>query len=478
MKKITYPVFLILLFFTNPIKAQREPVPDFYPLEIGDFIEYRDYSPGVPNYMTSYLTIYREVIGDTVLTNGLTYKIVKLCCCANTLGLEPILTFERKDEEGKVYVFYNNKDFLLYNFNLETGSIYPSQYKNLWWQIIHVDSELIKMSLFDEHTNEIYQSIDFKKGVGPTYYTNLTIDSCNFENITYFTSIINGIDEGLVFSIKDSFSSDKYYPLNTGDIFVYRDCKWFVGEPRPCGTIIKRVLNDTTLIDGLSYKKIKYEMFGLPDLFPEYKFERKDNNGNIYESNGYQAGLKLKNTFCLGDTFYSNIFYDNFNSPWTVYQKFGGPDYEINLIIETDGGDGTTVILSYIQGLYTFGSNFIGRGSYLVGAIINGKLWGDTSTVITSVNENNLIEGYFLSQNYPNPFNPTTQINYSLQESNFVSLKVYNSIAELVSTLVNEEKPAGSYSISFDGSGLPSGIYFYRLTSGSFNETRKMILLK
>ena len=219
-------------------------------------------------------------------------------------------------------------------------------------------------------------------------------------------------------------------------------------------------------------------MFGLPDLFPEYKYERKDNDGNIYESNGYQVGLKLKNTFCLGDTFYSNIFYENFNTPWNVSQKFGGPDYEINLIIETDGGDGTTVIISYIQGLYTFGSNFIGRGSYLVGAVINGELWGDTSTVITSVDEYNTISNYNLSQNFPNPFNPATQITYSLQEGNFVTLKVYNSIGELVSTLVNEEKPSGNYSVIFDASGLSSGVYFYRLTSGSFNQTRKMILLR
>ena len=118
MRKIKYYLFPILLFFYSTINAQQDPVPDFYPLGVGDFIEYRDYSPGFPNYLTVYLTIYREVIGDTILTNGLTYKIVKLCCCANTLGLEPLLTFERKDEEGKVYIFYDNQDVLLYNFNL------------------------------------------------------------------------------------------------------------------------------------------------------------------------------------------------------------------------------------------------------------------------------------------------------------------------------------------------------------------------
>jgi len=85
---------------------------------------------------------------------------------------------------------------------------------------------------------------------------------------------------------------------------------------------------------------------------------------------------------------------------------------------------------------------------------------------------------FSLSQNYPNPFNPGTIINYQLPINNFVSLKIYDVLGNEVAILVNEEKPAGKYQIEFDGSSLPSGIYFYKLTSGSFVETKKMILLK
>ena len=85
---------------------------------------------------------------------------------------------------------------------------------------------------------------------------------------------------------------------------------------------------------------------------------------------------------------------------------------------------------------------------------------------------------FSLSQNYPNPFNPGTSINYQLPINNFVSLKIYDVLGNEVAILVNEEKPAGKYQIEFDGSSLPSGIYFYKLTSGSFVETKKMILLK
>jgi hypothetical protein len=91
---------------------------------------------------------------------------------------------------------------------------------------------------------------------------------------------------------------------------------------------------------------------------------------------------------------------------------------------------------------------------------------------------NNLPNTFSLSQNFPNPFNPGTTINYSLSSEGHVSIKVYNILGEEISTIVNEKKGAGNYNIYFNGIGLPSGIYFYRIQAGDFSETRKMILLK
>jgi len=85
---------------------------------------------------------------------------------------------------------------------------------------------------------------------------------------------------------------------------------------------------------------------------------------------------------------------------------------------------------------------------------------------------------YNLAQNYPNPFNPTTNIRFRIAEFGFVSLKVYDVLGSEVATLVNDEKPAGSYEVEFSATGLPSGIYFYKLQTESFIETKKMILLK
>jgi hypothetical protein len=85
---------------------------------------------------------------------------------------------------------------------------------------------------------------------------------------------------------------------------------------------------------------------------------------------------------------------------------------------------------------------------------------------------------YSLEQNYPNPFNPSTTIQFSIPKQSFVKLEVFNTLGEKVSTLASEEMNAGNYKYDWNAANLPSGIYFYNLISGSFTQTRKMILLK
>lgn len=85
---------------------------------------------------------------------------------------------------------------------------------------------------------------------------------------------------------------------------------------------------------------------------------------------------------------------------------------------------------------------------------------------------------FVLEQNYPNPFNPFTTIRYGLPQKSSVRLTVYNLLGQEVATLVNEEKNAGYHEVTFDGSGLASGVYIYRLTAGSFVQSRKLLLLR
>jgi hypothetical protein len=85
---------------------------------------------------------------------------------------------------------------------------------------------------------------------------------------------------------------------------------------------------------------------------------------------------------------------------------------------------------------------------------------------------------FVLKQNYPNPFNPVTKINYSVPKMSFIKINVYDILGNEITTLVNEEKSAGDYAVEFNGSNLSSGIYFYRMQTGTFIDIKKFILMK
>ncbi len=108
---------------------------------------------------------------------------------------------------------------------------------------------------------------------------------------------------------------------------------------------------------------------------------------------------------------------------------------------------------------------------------MNTDKYSYTYNQVTAVNENfNSVKSYSLLQNYPNPFNPSTTINYQIPTTGIVSIKVYDVLGKEIATLVNEEKPAGSYEVNFSASGgsasggnaanLSSGIYFYKIQAG------------
>jgi Secretion system C-terminal sorting domain len=156
--------------------------------------------------------------------------------------------------------------------------------------------------------------------------------------------------------------------------------------------------------------------------------------------------------------------------PWL---KVEPPDYELSLndsikvkFIYTN--DTTGIFFTYLvktEGSYSHPTYYLYYRS-------NGI------TPVSVLNNKNLPKRFSLLQNYPNPFNPSTTINYQIPTSGMVSIKVYDVLGKEVATLVNEEKPAGSYEANFNAANLSSGIYFYKIQSGSFIETKKMILLK
>jgi hypothetical protein len=90
----------------------------------------------------------------------------------------------------------------------------------------------------------------------------------------------------------------------------------------------------------------------------------------------------------------------------------------------------------------------------------------------------NVPQQYGLAQNYPNPFNPSTTIKFQMPSKGFVTLKVFDIMGREVATLANGMREAGNYTVQWSAANLSSGVYWYRLTAGTFVQTNKMLLLK
>lgn len=120
-------------------------------------------------------------------------------------------------------------------------------------------------------------------------------------------------------------------------------------------------------------------------------------------------------------------------------------------------------------------------GDNLIMAGVSGIWYRPLSEMITNVRPSGtkrLPTSYALNQNFPNPFNPSTTIKYTLPHAIHVTLKIYDILGRVVAEPVNGMQEAGYKSVEFDAGDLPSGIYFYRLTAGTFTDIKKMILLK
>lgn len=153
------------------------------------------------------------------------------------------------------------------------------------------------------------------------------------------------------------------------------------------------------------------------------------------------------------------------------------------------GGAGT--VLTSTDGGSTWTQQYSGTTAILYGIHFrdanNGCAVGEGGVIITTTNGGSVFvnqigsevpEKYSLSQNFPNPFNPKTIIKFRIKDTKFVSLKVYDMLGKEISTMVSEKLKAGEYQTEFNGSNLNSGVYFYKLSTDNYTETRKMLLVK
>lgn len=135
---------------------------------------------------------------------------------------------------------------------------------------------------------------------------------------------------------------------------------------------------------------------------------------------------------------------------------------------------------SFIPSIIEYYNTAGDMGAIWVGGPSPFKLYFDRGAATTRIikNQSEIPVEFSLGQNYPNPFNPVTKIEYSVPRFSLVTLKIYDILGKEITTLVDKEMNPGKYSIDFDGSKLSSGIYFYKMISGNFSETKKMIMVK
>jgi hypothetical protein len=145
--------------------------------------------------------------------------------------------------------------------------------------------------------------------------------------------------------------------------------------------------------------------------------------------------------------------------------------------------------LGSVNALAVSGPTLYAGGSFTqIARLPNANLAGMSATGTSVAEEHNFAPRATLEQNYPNPFsagggspfggNPTTAISYRLIANSYVTLKVYDVLGKEVATLVNEYLTPGTYRTTWNAAGLPSGVYFYRLQSGTISETRRLLLVR
>jgi uncharacterized delta-60 repeat protein len=213
------------------------------------------------------------------------------------------------------------------------------------------------------------------------------------------------------------------------------------------------------------YVTLKYDAAGIEQWAARY-------GGNSYNSANSLALDNQGNVYVTGMTDYycdegcwggdfTTIKYSTAGVEQWIARYDGAEDEALAIAVDASGN------------VYVTGSSFDGESR----AVYTTIKYSQTTTGVKQVTLG-MPEKYSLEQNYPNPFNPATVIRYSLPVTSYTTLKIYNVLGQEVATLVNEMKQLGSYEVTWDASGMASGVYLYRLQAGNYIDTKKLILLK
>ncbi len=305
---------------------------------------------------------------------------------------------------------------------------------NSWHQIANYD---VSSLFYDSTRNTLYVGMNNGSGIDGIYST-----SDLGENWTLVHNFGYGLITSLFVSEADHylFTALYYYnPHGSGSSELYRSSDngntW---EPKYPDEVFDFVENSNGDLYALSYNKL---------LISHTK-------GSIWITRNIEAS-------CLAVDDQDRIYYGD------------GGSVKVS---DAEALEWTTVG----NHLYTIINDMaISRENYIYLGTDNGVYYGDANNLVLSLDNKMDKEITFaLSQNYPNPFNPTTKIKYQLPILTNVRLSVYDVLGREIKVLVNQEKPAGSYEVEFDGANLPSGVYFCRMEADKYSDTKKLLLLK
>ena len=273
----------------------------------------------------------------------------------------------------------------------------------------------------------------------------------------------------LLMCIVTDGNAQGYYPLQVGNVWQYSYAYFHYDS---CTTF---ALNDTIMPNGFTYLHV-YNSF----IFGDEYF--RQSGSKVYRYSLYSETEELFYDFSktTSDTVAIHCYQYDTSTVMVVYDKMANVFGSVRRV----WGFSETYRHSTFYALREV-TDSIGPTDYTVepginltlhGAILNGKIYGSVTGVESQTSF--IPKKFQLFQNYPNPFNPTTLIKYDLPKSLHVRLTVYDVLGKGIATLVNELQNPGIKSVMFDGTSLPSGVYFYRLEAGLFSETKKLLLIR
>jgi hypothetical protein len=306
------------------------------------------------------------------------------------------------------------------------------------------------------------------------------------------TSVFNYyINAGISDSTK--FIQDSSFAANTALYGAFDNS--YTTPRRPPNVLVKTTIYGWS---GSNYVLVKFTVINKDSLFMNAMIgaETVAQNNNIY---GYDT-VQYVDTANFVDIYYrthvglellsgnletltSFEYFDGYQKDSLYYVKMNYDGLDRQFLSDSMGS--VTITAQTPQGIYPGDSVTVFYGISIGDSL--AEVYAGLDTLIlrysgnyTGIKQNNYLApaSYKLLQNYPNPFNPSTKISFSIANQEHVSLKIYNILGEVVSTLVNEVRGPGNYSVRFDAHGLSSGIYFYELNAGNFRSIKKMMILK